>query len=205
MGFKITESCWDETRDTCAADAHTCHCLKGSSKSLSVSCQAKSPFSLWLHPQAPPWDEEERERSEQVQTPDPPALHQGKAAATSPWAALRAKTPACPVLAAPWGEVSGEGGRAGSGPVLGWESRRTGCRLPARHAVPSAPAAFSRVALQEDSCPVFKLRHRTDTTCLPDVPPILKPATPCVSSLCFMVSAASVTSSEDHLSERPST
>lgn len=143
--------------------------------------------------------------SEQVQTPGPPSLHQGKAAATSPWAALRAKTPACPVLAAPWGEVSGEGGRAGSGSDPGWESRRTGCRLPARHTVPSAPEAFSRVALQEDSCPVFKLRHRADTTHLPDVPPILKPATPCVSSLCFLVSAASITSSEDHLSECPST
>lgn len=46
----------------------------------------------------------------------------------------------------PGGKVSGEGGWAGSGPVLG-------CRLPARHAVPSAPAAFSWVALQEDSCP----------------------------------------------------
>ena len=43
--------------------------------------------------------------------------------------------------------------------------------IPAQHAVPSASAAFSQVALQEDSCPVFKLRHSVDTTRLPDVPP----------------------------------
>lgn len=70
----------------------------------------------------------------------------------------------------PWGEVSGEGGRAGSGPVLG-------CRLPARHTVPSAPAAFSWVALREDSCPASTPHHSSDTTRLPDLPPILKPAT----------------------------
>ena len=133
-----------------------------------------------------------------MQTPGPPSLHQGKAAARAPRAALRAKAPACPGLTTPWGEVSGEGGWAGSGPVLG-------CRLPARHAVPSAPAAFSWVALQEDSCLVSTPHHSSDTTRLPDLPPTLKSTTRCVCLLCFMVSAASIISSEERLSKCPST
>ena len=35
--------------------------------------------------------------------------------------------------------------------------------------------------------------------------PLRKPTIPCASLLCFMVSSASITSSEDHLSECPST
>ena len=53
--------------------------------------------------------------------------------------------------------------------------------------------------------PVSTPHHSSDSTRLPDLPPTLKSTTRCVCLLCFMVSAASVTSSEDHLSKRPST
>ena len=53
--------------------------------------------------------------------------------------------------------------------------------------------------------PVSTPHHSSDSTRLPDLPPTLKSTTRCVCLLCFMVSAASITSSEDHLSKRPST
>lgn len=87
--------------------------LSQSSSSLSVSCQAKTLSACGSTPRPPPQDEEET-RSEQVQTPGPRRSTRGKAAATSPWAALRAKT-TCPVLAAPGGSV----GRRPEGRVQG--------------------------------------------------------------------------------------
>ena len=51
----------------------------------------------------------------------------------------------------------------GSGPVLGLESRKSGCRLPAPDAVlfcPRWPSHGRRST--EGSCPVFTLRHFTD-------------------------------------------
>lgn len=118
----------------------------------------------WILPWAPPWDEGGGDLQGQV-----PIM----------WSALAPSRHGCSYLSpggpqsegaspsspdsTPRREVRGEGTRAGSGPVLGLESRRSGCRLPGLHVVLFRPCWPSHGwPSTEDSCAVFVLHHFTD-------------------------------------------